>query len=130
MLVHIAARENPIVNRLNKTKIEREVDHEAEKAERLREEAAGRRQEAAAKVSTLPHPLPPLLTKLQRKAELELAKKREEEKKSRSYDHAWAAAEPSTSKSGGADEDEDFWGENATTNNADDSRMKEFEDFI
>ncbi|CAG7852742.1 Coiled-coil domain-containing protein 25 [Serendipita indica DSM 11827] len=112
--VHVAARENPIVNRLNKTKVEREVDHEAEKAERLRQEAASRRQEAAAK----------------RKAELELAKKREEEKKARSYDHAWASAEPSTSKSAAADEDEDFWGENAKTDNIDDSRMKEFEDFM
>ncbi|KAG8816224.1 Coiled-coil domain-containing protein 25 [Serendipita sp. 399] len=47
---HVAARENPIVNRLNKTKVERDVDHEAEKASRLREEAAKRRAEAAAKV--------------------------------------------------------------------------------
>jgi hypothetical protein len=48
--VHIAARENPIVNRLNKTKVEQEVDHEAEKTERLRQEANKRRAEAAAKV--------------------------------------------------------------------------------
>lgn len=48
--VHVAARENPIVNRLNKTKVERDVDHEAEKAERLRQEASKRRAEAAANV--------------------------------------------------------------------------------
>ncbi|PVF93069.1 DUF814-domain-containing protein [Serendipita vermifera] len=111
--VHVAARENPIVNRLNKTKVEQEVDHEAEKTERLRQEANKRRAEAAEK----------------KKADLELAKKREEEKKAKSYDYAWASAEPSTSTAGGGDDDEDFWGEN-TKGEVDEARMKEFEDFI
>jgi len=110
--VHVAARENPIVNRLNKTKVEREVDHEAEKTLRLQEEASKRRAEMAAK----------------RKAELELAQQREAERKARSYDHAWKSSEPSTS-GGGDGEDDDFWGENATVE-VDEARMKEFEDFI
>jgi hypothetical protein len=38
---------------LNKTKIEREVDHEQEKEDRMREEAAKRRTEAAAKVLSI-----------------------------------------------------------------------------
>ncbi|KIM25744.1 hypothetical protein M408DRAFT_330953 [Serendipita vermifera MAFF 305830] len=112
--VLVAARENPIVNRLNKTKVERDVDHEQEKADRIKLEAAQRRIEAAAK----------------RKADQELARKREEEKKAKSYDAVWAAGEPSSSKAARGDEDEDFWGENATMEEADEARMKEFEDFI
>ena len=54
MPVHVAKRENPIVNRLNKTKVEREVDHEAEKVERLKKESAARRAAAAAKVGDFP----------------------------------------------------------------------------
>ncbi|KAG5352942.1 hypothetical protein C0989_011847 [Termitomyces sp. Mn162] len=63
--VHVAKRENPIVNRLNKTKVERVVDHEQERIERLKAEHALRRQ---------------------RKADLELARQREAEKAARSYD--------------------------------------------
>jgi hypothetical protein len=48
--VHVAKRENPIVNRLNKTKIEKDVDHEQEKVDRLKAESAIRRQQAAEKV--------------------------------------------------------------------------------
>lgn len=40
-----------IVNRLNKTKVEKEVDHEYEKQERLKGETAARRAEAAKQVS-------------------------------------------------------------------------------
>jgi hypothetical protein len=43
-------RENAIVNRLNKTKVERIVDHEQEKVERLKQENAASRAAAAAKV--------------------------------------------------------------------------------
>ncbi|KAG5724301.1 Coiled-coil domain-containing protein 25 [Termitomyces sp. T112] len=68
--VHVAKRENPIVNRLNKTKVERVVDHEQERIERLKAEHALRRQVAAEK----------------RKADLELARQREAEKAARSYD--------------------------------------------
>lgn len=53
--VHIAKRENPIVNRLNKTKVVREVDHEAERIERVKKENAIKRVAAAEKVR-LPFP--------------------------------------------------------------------------
>ncbi|KAM6494262.1 cytoplasmic protein [Amanita muscaria] len=68
--VHIANRENAIVNRLNKTKVEREVNHEQERVDRLKKENAKKRATAAEK----------------RKAELELAHAREAEKAARSYD--------------------------------------------
>jgi hypothetical protein len=42
----VPARENAIVNRLNKTKVEKEVDHEAERQARLK--AEGRVKKAAA----------------------------------------------------------------------------------
>ncbi|KAJ3485390.1 hypothetical protein NLI96_g4989 [Meripilus lineatus] len=68
--VHVPARENPIVNRLNKTKIERQVDHEQERTDRILKETAVRRAAAAAK----------------KKADAELVRAREEEKAARSYD--------------------------------------------
>jgi len=68
--VHVEKRENPIVNRLNKTKVEKVVDHEQEKQDRLKAESAQRRAEAAK----------------QKKAAEELAKQREYEKAARSYD--------------------------------------------
>lgn len=39
-------RDNVVVNRLNKTKVEKEVDHESERQERLR--AEGRKKKASA----------------------------------------------------------------------------------
>ncbi|KAJ4494664.1 cytoplasmic protein [Lentinula edodes] len=68
--VHAVKRENPIVNRLNKTKIERQVDHEQERIDRIKKESAIRRAAVAEK----------------KKAELELARAREVEKAARSYD--------------------------------------------
>ncbi|KAF8659690.1 hypothetical protein AX16_001793 [Volvariella volvacea WC 439] len=68
--VHVAKRENPIVNRLNKTKVEREVDHEQERVDRIKKENAIKRVQAAEK----------------RKADAELARQREAEKAARSYD--------------------------------------------
>ena len=44
--VHVATRENAIVNRLTKTKVEKEVDHEAERQDRLKDE--GRRKKVVA----------------------------------------------------------------------------------
>ena len=44
--VHVSSRDNAIVNRLNKTKVEKEVDHEAERQERLK--AEGRKKKAVA----------------------------------------------------------------------------------
>ena len=51
VLVHVAMRDNAIVNRLNKTKVERVVDHEAERQERLREEGKRKKAEAVILVS-------------------------------------------------------------------------------
>ena len=53
-LVYIPKRENPIVNRLNKTKVERTVDHEAERIDRTKRENAVKRAAAAAKVREPP----------------------------------------------------------------------------
>ncbi|WWD16051.1 hypothetical protein CI109_100476 [Kwoniella shandongensis] len=68
--VHVATRDNVIVNRLNKTKVEKEVDHEAERQDRLREEGRKKKAEATERA----------------KQEQEQKKKWEEEKKARSYD--------------------------------------------
>ena len=48
--MHVPKRENPIVNRLNKTKVERQVDHEQERIERVKKENAVRRAAAQQKV--------------------------------------------------------------------------------
>ncbi|EJC98373.1 cytoplasmic protein [Fomitiporia mediterranea MF3/22] len=69
LLVYVEKRENAIVNRLNKTKVEREVDHEAERVERLRKEKEASRVFAATK----------------RKEAEELAKQRAAEKAARDY---------------------------------------------
>ncbi|KAG8924450.1 hypothetical protein FRC01_011495 [Tulasnella sp. 417] len=68
--VHVAQRENVIVNRLNKTKVEREVDHEQEKIDREKAESAVRRAAAVE----------------QKKAQQELARQRAAEKEAKSYD--------------------------------------------
>ncbi|KAI0042598.1 DUF814-domain-containing protein [Auriscalpium vulgare] len=77
--IHVKTRENPIINRLNKTKVVREVDHEAERIDRLRAEGAVKRAEAARKVCAA-------LPLFDKKADAELAKEREAEKAARSYD--------------------------------------------
>ena len=86
-VVHVPKRENAIVNRLNKTKVERVVDHELEQIERVKRENADKRAAAAAKVR---YPNPPHLPSpdaiLQKKADLELAEARKAEKAARSYD--------------------------------------------
>ncbi|KAF9810312.1 hypothetical protein IEO21_07000 [Rhodonia placenta] len=76
-VLHVPKRENPIVNRLNKTKVERQVDHEQERIDRIKVESAVRRADAAQ----------------QKKAGAELAKAREYEKAARSYDTLFAAQE-------------------------------------
>ncbi|KAI9437404.1 cytoplasmic protein [Russula earlei] len=87
--VHIPKRENTIVNRLNKTKVERVVDHEAERIERAKHENAVKRAAAAAKVwshrPTKTHYLNQV-SNWQKKADLELAEARKAEKAARSYD--------------------------------------------
>ncbi|KAF8635937.1 hypothetical protein AX15_000108 [Amanita polypyramis BW_CC] len=75
--MHVPKRENVIVNRLNKTKVEREVNHEQERIDRLKEETAKKRAAAAER----------------RKAELELVRAREAEKAARSYDSLFNAEE-------------------------------------
>lgn len=73
------------MNRLNKTKVERVVDHEQEKVDRIKQESAIRRVAAAEKVCVnclWGH----TLTSLQKKADAELARAREAEKAARSYD--------------------------------------------
>ncbi|KAF9464206.1 cytoplasmic protein [Collybia nuda] len=67
---HVAKRENVVVNRLNKTKVERVVDHEQEKVDRIKQESTIRKVAAAEK----------------KKADAELARTREAEKAARSYD--------------------------------------------
>ncbi|WWC61022.1 uncharacterized protein I303_103600 [Kwoniella dejecticola CBS 10117] len=68
--IRVPTRDNAIVNRLNKTKVEREVDHESERQERLREEGRKKKGEAIERA----------------KQEQEQKKIWEEEKKARSYD--------------------------------------------
>ncbi|EKM49806.1 uncharacterized protein PHACADRAFT_265513 [Phanerochaete carnosa HHB-10118-sp] len=75
--VYVLQRENPIVNRLNKTKVEREVDHEQERVERIKQETAIKRTAAQAK----------------KKADAELAKQREAEKIARSYDSLFSGGD-------------------------------------
>ena len=48
--VHIITRDNTVVNRLNKTKLEKDVDHESERQERLREEGRRKKVEAVERV--------------------------------------------------------------------------------
>ncbi|CEL56906.1 Coiled-coil domain-containing protein 25 OS=Danio rerio GN=ccdc25 PE=1 SV=1 [Rhizoctonia solani AG-1 IB] len=69
--VHVPERVNAIVNRLNKTKVVREVDHEQEKVDRIKAESAKRKAAALEK----------------KKADAELAKQREADKAARSYDN-------------------------------------------
>ncbi|KIM66713.1 hypothetical protein SCLCIDRAFT_1211107 [Scleroderma citrinum Foug A] len=75
--VHVAKRENPIVNRLNKTKVEKQVDHEQERIDRIKEENAEKRAIAAQK----------------KKEETELEQQRAAEKAARSYDLLFNAEE-------------------------------------
>lgn len=97
-------RENAIVNRLNKTKVERVVDHEQERVDRTKAEAAARRVAAAQKVripsrffsSSFSEGSASIHANLgffwlgfafgQKKEDAELARKREAEKAARSYD--------------------------------------------
>ncbi|RXW22490.1 hypothetical protein EST38_g3358 [Candolleomyces aberdarensis] len=91
--VHVPSRENPIVNRLNKTKVEREVDHEQERVDRLKQESAVKRAAANER----------------RKAEQELAKARETEKAARSYDALFNVEEdPDVPRKYGRELEEDF----------------------
>jgi len=85
--VRVETRQNPIVNRLNKTKNEIEVDHEQERVDRIKAENAVKRAAALAK----------------RKADTELALARAKEKAERSYDSLFSGQVEVED----ADEDED-----------------------
>jgi hypothetical protein len=50
-VVHVPTRDNVIVNRLNKTKVEKEVDHEADRQARLKDEGRRKKAEAIERVS-------------------------------------------------------------------------------
>ncbi|KAH7337242.1 cytoplasmic protein [Rhizoctonia solani] len=71
VIIHIHERVNAIVNRLNKTKVVREVDHEQERVDRIKVESAKRKAAALEK----------------KKADAELARQREADKTARSYDN-------------------------------------------
>lgn len=73
-VAHVSTRDNAIVNRLNKTKVEKEVDHEAERQERLRLEGKKKKAEAIERA----------------KKEQEQRKAWEEEKQARSYDNLYS----------------------------------------
>ncbi|KAK0201485.1 cytoplasmic protein [Desarmillaria ectypa] len=94
--VHVATRENPIVNRLNKTKVEKEVNHEQERVDRIKQETARRRAAAAEK----------------KKVDQELARAREAEKAARSYDSLFNVPEDEDStvepRKTGRELEEDF----------------------
>ncbi|ELU36404.1 cytoplasmic protein [Rhizoctonia solani AG-1 IA] len=82
-VVHVPERVNAIVNRLNKTKVVREVDHEQEKVDRIKAESAKRKAAALEK----------------KKVDAELARQREADKAARSYDNLFTNT--------GYDDDED-----------------------
>ena len=87
--MYVETRQNPIVNRLNKTKKEREANLEQELQDKLRKEKNESRAVAAKKVRAWDddHRLNLILISylFQRKEDEELARKREEEKKARDY---------------------------------------------
>ncbi|KAF8430972.1 cytoplasmic protein [Boletus edulis BED1] len=92
-VVHVPSRENHIVNRLNKTKVEKVVDHEQEKIDRVKKENAVKRAIAAQR----------------KKEEAELAKQREAEKAAWSYDLLFNVEEdPDAPKLTGKAIEEDF----------------------
>lgn len=100
--IHIPTRENAIVNRLAKTKTIVEVDHEADRIERLRQE--GKVKRAAAN--------------LQANKDAEEKKRRAEEKANRGYGAMFSEENgygvekgPRDEADGSEDEasDDDFW---------------------
>ena len=99
--MHIAKRENAIVNRLKKTLQIRQVDHEAERLERQR--ARDKVTRAAANE--------------RKAADLELARQRAADKEARSYSSLRseeaiaeeAARQKAKREAGEEDDEDDFW---------------------
>lgn len=93
---HVKEKDNAIVNRLNKTKKEVQVDHEAERQDRLRQEGRLKKAKAIEDVSSrkglgkgrvmtwITDPLRPASSK-QKKAQQAEQKKRKEEAEARDY---------------------------------------------
>ncbi|KAL2752952.1 hypothetical protein ACRALDRAFT_1036370 [Sodiomyces alcalophilus JCM 7366] len=94
--IHVAQRENPIVNRLNKTKVERKPDLEQEREERQKE--LRRREQAALQA--------------RRKEEARLAQERKAKKwqKDHAYDEIFTEEnmEASSNQNRGSDWEDDF----------------------
>jgi len=92
----VPQRENPIVNRLNKTKIEKFPDLQMEKEERLK---ALRKKDQAAKLD-------------RRKEEARIAQERKEKKwqKDHAYDELFTEADPeeANNQNRGEDLEDDF----------------------
>ncbi|GAB1525603.1 hypothetical protein RhiTH_008766 [Rhizoctonia solani] len=96
-VVHVPERVNAIVNRLNKTKVVREVDHEQEKVDRIKAESAKRKAAALEKARRIVYHV--LMGGNQKKVDAELARQREADKAARSYDNLFTNT--------GYDDDED-----------------------
>jgi hypothetical protein len=60
--VHVQTRDNAIVNRLNKTKVEKEVDHESDRQERLRLEGRKKKVEALERVCPSSFSIAPVIS--------------------------------------------------------------------
>ncbi len=107
--VYVIKRENAIVNRLNKTKEERVVDHEQERVDRVKKENAAKRIAAAEKVLYMSSTFNIINAKYQKKQDLELAKAREAEKAAKSYDSLFNVEEDeSVPRKTGRELEEDF----------------------
>jgi len=92
--VHVAARENAVINRLNKTKQEIQIDHEAELVKR-------QKAESAAKKSAL---------EATRLAKKELEAKKKKEKEERSYDRLFSEEAMEEARNAHpTEEDDDFF---------------------
>jgi hypothetical protein len=95
---------------MNKTKVEKEVDHEQERVDRIKQENAVKRAAAAERVSKIAGRYSRTIANApQKKAEAELAKTREAEKAARSYDTLFDVEEdPSVPRKYGKELEEDF----------------------
>jgi hypothetical protein len=104
----VPQRENPIVNRLNKTKVEKFPDLAQEKEEKLK---ALRKKDQAARlerVSRSLHPNSSVLNPLQKKEEARIAQERKEKKwqKDHAYDELFQEEDPDDANN--QDRGEDF----------------------
>ena len=88
--VHVAERINAIVNRLAKTKVEREIDHEAVRVEREKE-AGRKKKELAAQL---------------RKEQLEKERERQKQVQERSYDSLFSDETVAEARAAAGSDDE------------------------